>query len=205
MKLTPKLAPKVDWQKGGGLVPAVVQDADTLQVLMLGYMNEAALAKTQDTGLVTFHSRSRDTLWTKGETSGNTLSLVSLTIDCDMDTILVKARPTGPTCHEGTVSCFGDEGASGAGFLGYLDALIRERKTADPSSSYTAKLLQGPLVKAAQKVGEEGVETALAAVAETDAEFKGEAADLLYHLLVLLAAKDVPFEDVIAVLQDRHK
>jgi phosphoribosyl-ATP pyrophosphohydrolase/phosphoribosyl-AMP cyclohydrolase len=105
MKLTPKLAPKVDWQKGGGLVPAVVQDADTLQVLMLGYMNEAALAKTQDTGLVTFHSRSRDTLWTKGETSGNTLSLVSLTIDCDMDTILVKARPTGPTCHEGTVSC----------------------------------------------------------------------------------------------------
>lgn len=196
---------RLNWAKGGGLLPAIVQDADTLQVLMLGYMNAAALKKTQDTGLVTFHSRSRDTLWTKGETSGNTLTLVSLQIDCDADTILVTARPQGPTCHEGTVSCFGDEGAAGVGFIGYLDALIRERKTADPKSSYTAKLLQGPLVKAAQKVGEEGVETALAAVAETDAEFKGEAADLLYHLLVLLAAKDVPLDDVIAVLQERHK
>lgn len=199
------LATTLDWNKGDGLVPAIVQDADTLQVLMLGYMNEAALAKTQATGLVTFHSRSRDTLWTKGETSGNTLSLVSLEADCDADTILVKARPTGPTCHEGTVSCFGDAGASGVGFLGYLDTLIRDRKTADPDSSYTAKLLQGPLVKAAQKVGEEGVETALAAVAETDAEFKGEAADLLYHLLVLLAAKDMPLDDVIEVLKTRHK
>jgi phosphoribosyl-ATP pyrophosphohydrolase/phosphoribosyl-AMP cyclohydrolase len=199
------LSATLDWNKGGGLVPTIVQDADTLQVLMLGYMNEAALAKTEDTGLVTFHSRSRDTLWTKGETSGNTLALVSLEADCDADTILVKARPTGPTCHEGTVSCFGDEGASGVGFLGYLDTLIRDRKTADPTSSYTAKLLQGPLVKAAQKVGEEGVEVALAAVAETDEEFKGEAADLLYHLLVLLAARDVPLGDVIAVLHDRHK
>lgn len=195
----------LDWEKGGGLVPAIVQDADTLQVLMLGYMNEAALTKTQTTGLVTFHSRSRDTLWTKGETSGNTLTLVSLEVDCDADTILVKARPTGPTCHEGTVSCFGDAGASGVGFLGYLDTLIRDRKTADPDSSYTAKLLQGPLVKAAQKVGEEGVETALAAVAETDVEFKGEAADLLYHLLVLLAAKDMPLDDVITELKVRHR
>lgn len=199
------LSATLDWNKGGGLLPAIVQDADTLQVLMLGYMNEAALSKTMDTGLVTFHSRSRETLWTKGETSGNTLALVSLEADCDADAILVTARPTGPTCHEGTVSCFGDEGSSGVGFLGYLDTLIRERKAADPDSSYTAKLLQGPLVKAAQKVGEEGVEVALAAVAETDAEFKGEAADLLYHLLVLLAAKDVPLSDVVAVLQDRHK
>lgn len=199
------LATTLDWNKGDGLVPAIVQDADTLQVLMLGYMNEAALAKTQATGLVTFHSRSRDTLWTKGETSGNTLALVSLDADCDADTILVKARPTGPTCHEGTVSCFGDAGASGVGFLGYLGTLILDRKTADPDSSYTAKLLQGPLVKVAQKVGEEGVETALAAVAETDAEFKGEAADLLYHLLVLLAAKDMPLDDVIEVLKTRHK
>lgn len=205
MSATQNLAERLDWNKGGGLLPAIVQDADTLQVLMLGYMNAAALAKTQDTGLVTFHSRSRDTLWTKGETSGNTLTLVGLEIDCDADTILVTARPKGPTCHEGTVSCFGDEGATGVGFLGYLETLIRARKTADPASSYTAKLLQGPLVKAAQKVGEEGVETALAAVAETDAEFKGEAADLLYHLLVLLAAKDMPLSDVIALLQDRHK
>ena len=198
-------AKTIDWAKGGGLVPAIVQDADTLQVLMLGYMNEAALAKTHETGLVTFHSRSRDTLWTKGETSGNTLALVSITTDCDSDTLLVMARPKGPTCHEGTVSCFGEDGASGAGFLGHLSRVIESRKGADPSESYTAKLLAGPLVKAAQKVGEEGVETALAAVAETEAEFVGEAADLFYHLLVLLAAKDVPLNDVIARLQLRHR
>lgn len=195
---------KIDWQKGGGLVPAVVQDADTLQVLMLGYMNEAALKKTMATGLVTFHSRSRDALWTKGETSGNTLTLIRVELDCDRDTLLVNARPAGPTCHEGTVSCFGEDGAEGVGFLAYLDGLIRDRKTADPDSSYTAKLLQGRLVKVAQKVGEEGVETALAAVAESDEAFRGEAADLLYHLLVLLAAKDMPLEDVIKTLQERH-
>lgn len=195
----------IDFAKGGGLVPAIVQDADTLQVLMLGYMNAEAVETTRKTGLVTFYSRSRDTLWTKGETSGNTLSLVSLEIDCDADSLLVMARPAGPTCHEGTVSCFGDEGASGVGFLAYLDSLIRDRKAADPSESYTAKLLQGPLVKAAQKVGEEGVETALAAVAETDDAFKGEAADLLYHLLVLLAAKDVPLSDILDRLQARHR
>lgn len=194
----------IDFEKGGGLVPAIVQDADTLQVLMLGYMNADALAKTKETGLVTFYSRSRKTLWTKGETSGNTLALVSLQEDCDADTLLVMARPSGPTCHEGTVSCFGEDGADGVGFLAYLDTLIRDRKSADPSESYTAKLLQGPLVKTAQKVGEEGVETALAAVAEGEAEFKGEAADLLYHLLVLLAAKDVPLSDVIDVLKSRH-
>ena len=194
----------IDFEKGGGLVPAIVQDADTLQVLMLGYMDADAFAKTKETGLVTFYSRSRKTLWTKGETSGNTLSLVSLQEDCDRDTLLIMARPAGPTCHEGTVSCFGKDGADGVGFLAYLDALIRDRKSADPSESYTAKLLQGPLVKAAQKVGEEGVETALAAVAEGEAEFKGEAADLLYHLLVLLAAKDVPLSDVIDVLKSRH-
>ena len=195
---------KIDFEKGNGLVPAIVQDADTLQVLMLGYMNEEAVTKTQETGLVTFYSRSRETLWTKGETSGNTLSLVSLQEDCDADTLLVMARPAGPTCHEGTVSCFGEDGADGVGFLGYLDTLIKDRKSAEPSKSYTAKLLQGPLVKAAQKVGEEGVETALAAVAESDDAFKGEAADLLYHLLVLLAAKDVLLAEVIDVLQSRH-
>jgi len=151
------LISQIDFKKGGGLVPAIVQDADTLQVLMLGYMNVESVAKTQDSGLVTFYSRSRDTLWTKGETSGNTLALVSLEIDCDQDTILVKARPVGPTCHEGTVSCFGDGGASGVGFLAYLEALIEARKDADAESSYTAKLLQGPLRRAAQKVGEEGV------------------------------------------------
>ena len=196
---------KIDFEKGGGLVPAIVQDAKTEQVLMLGYMNEASLTKTQDTGLVTFYSRSRQELWTKGETSGNTLRLKSITVDCDNDTLLVRAIPTGPTCHEGTVSCFGDKGPEGLGFLSYLEDLIEDRKTADADSSYTASLLQGPLRRAAQKVGEEGVETALAAVAETEDKLTSEAADLVYHLLVLLAAKDIKFESVITELKSRHK
>ena len=196
---------KIDFEKGDGLVPAIVQDANTLQVLMLGYMNAESLAKTQETGLVTFYSRSRKKLWTKGETSGNTLGLVSMTVDCDNDTILVKARPTGPTCHTGTVSCFGEDGAEGVGFLSYLETLIEGRKTADPESSYTAQLLQGPLRRAAQKVGEEGVETALAAVAETEDKLVSEAADLFYHTLVLLAAKDVKLEAVISELKGRHQ
>ena len=195
----------IDWSKGQGLVPAIVQDANTEQVLMLGYMNEESLSKTQKSGLVTFYSRSRKTLWTKGETSGNTLKLVSVTVDCDQDTLLVRAVPTGPTCHEGTTSCFGDKGPQGLGFLAQLETLINARKTADPESSYTAKLLQGPLHKAAQKVGEEGVEAALAAIAETDDGLVYESADLIYHLMVLLAAKDVKFADVIAELQTRHK
>lgn len=196
---------KIDWEKGSGLVPAIVQDARTEQVLMLGYMNADSLAKTRETGLVTFWSRSRNALWTKGETSGNTLSLESLTVDCDNDTLLVRAVPKGPTCHLGTTSCFGDNGPEGLGFLSYLEKLIESRKTADKDSSYTASLLQGPLRRAAQKVGEEGVETALAAVAETDDKLVSEAADLVYHLLVLLAAKDVKFADVIEELKGRHK
>ena len=195
----------VDWEKGNGLVPAIVQDASTEQVLMLGYMNAESLEKTQETGLVTFYSRSRKTLWTKGETSGNTLKLVSIAMDCDQDTLLVRALPAGPTCHEGTVSCFGDKGPQGLGFLAKLEALIEERKTADPEKSYTAKLLQGPLHKAAQKVGEEGVETALAAIAETDDGLVYESADLIYHLMVLLSAKDIKLADVIKELQTRHK
>ena len=195
----------MDWNKGDGILPAIIQDAKTEQVLMLGYMNAESLTKTYETGLVTFYSRSRKTLWTKGETSGNTLRLVSIESDCDQDTLLVRATPTGPTCHEGTTSCFGDKGPQGLGFLAKLENLIEERKTADTDSSYTAKLLQGPLHKAAQKVGEEGVETALAAIAETDDGLVYEAADLIYHLMVLLAAKDVAFNDVISELQSRHK
>lgn len=195
----------VDWEKGNGLVPAIVQDASTEQVLMLGYMNAESLEKTQETGLVTFYSRSRKTLWTKGETSGNTLKFISIAMDCDQDTLLVRALPAGPTCHEGTVSCFGDKGPQGLGFLAKLETLIEERKTAAPESSYTAKLLQGPLHKAAQKVGEEGVETALAAIAETDDGLVYESADLIYHLMVLLSAKDIKLEDVIKELQTRHK
>jgi len=195
----------INWEKGGGLVPTIIQDAKTEQVLMLGYMNADSLTKTQDTGLVTFYSRSRKSLWTKGETSGNTLKLISLDMDCDQDTLLIRALPTGPTCHEGTTSCFGDKGPQGLGFLGKLEAIIEDRKTASPDSSYTAKLLQGPLHKAAQKVGEEGVEAALAAIAETDDGLVYESADLIYHLMVLLAAKDVKLSDVIKELQTRHQ
>jgi len=198
-------AKNINWEKGNGLVPAIVQDANSEQVLMLGYMNSESLAKTQETGLVTFYSRSRKTLWTKGETSGNTLKLISIDVDCDQDTLLVRAVPKGPTCHEGTLSCFGYKGPQGLGFLAELETLIENRKTGDPEISYTAKLLQGPLHKTAQKVGEEGVETALAAIAETDDGLVYESADLIYHLLVLLAAKDVKLADVIKELRTRHK
>lgn len=197
-------AENIDFQKGNGLVPAIIQHADTEQVLMLGYMSEEAFKKTLKTKHVTFYSRSRKTLWTKGETSKNTLKFVSVTLDCDADTLLVRAIPTGPTCHEGTTSCFGDKGPQGIGFLSFLENLIKGRKTADPDSSYTAQLLQGPIRRAAQKVGEEGVETALAAVAETDDKLASEAADLLYHTLVLLAAKDVKLQTVIDTLKSRH-
>jgi phosphoribosyl-ATP pyrophosphohydrolase/phosphoribosyl-AMP cyclohydrolase len=195
----------IDFDKGDGLIPAVVQDAQTLQVLMLGYMSAESVSKTLETQHVTFFSRSRQTLWTKGETSGNVLELVSLTVDCDKDTLLVLANPKGPTCHEGTASCFGEDGASGVGFLGYLDSVVEGRVGSDPNESYTAKLLSGPLRRAAQKVGEEGVETALAAVAEDEDALLGESADLLYHLIVLLRAKGFSLNDVIDVLKDRHK
>ena len=195
----------IDFGKGGGLVPAIIQDARTEKVLMLGYMSPESFDKTLETRKVTFFSRSRQELWTKGGTSGNYLNYVSHSIDCDQDAVLVKAIPDGPTCHEGTVSCFQSQETTGIGFLSYLEDLIEDRKTADADSSYTAKLLQGPLRRAAQKVGEEGVETALAAVAETEDKLTSEAADLLYHLIVLLRAKDVSLDDVISVLRERHK
>jgi len=195
----------LDWNKSDGLIPAIIQHAHTEQVLMLGYMNTESFIRTQDTGWVTFYSRSRQSLWTKGETSGNKLQLISIQPDCDKDTVLIRALPQGPTCHEGTVSCFGDYGPEGLGFLSVLETLIVGRKTTDSKDSYTASLLQGPLHRAAQKVGEEGVETALAAVAETDDKLKSEAADLLYHLMVLLAAKNIQFEAVITELKSRHK
>ncbi len=196
---------QIDFEKGAGLTPAIIQDASSGRVLMLGYMNKDALEQTFDTGKVTFFSRSKNRLWMKGESSGNVLDVVRIEKDCDQDAILIAANPAGPTCHEGTQSCFGDEAPEGLGFLSYLENLIEGRKGADPSTSYTAKLLAGPLNKAAQKVGEEGVETALAVVSEDDAALKGEAADLLYHLLVVLAARDIELMDVISVLQERHK
>jgi len=194
----------IDFDKGNGLVPVIVQDSSTEQVLMLGYMNSEALEKTQSSGLVTFYSRSRQTLWTKGETSGNFLKLVSLDIDCDKDTLLIKATPQGPTCHLGTPSCFGMSGPQGVGFLSYLETLIESRKIDDPETSYTASLLQGPPDRVAQKVGEEGVETALAAVMGDTDKTTSEAADLIYHLLVLLASQDIKLSDVIDELKTRH-
>ena len=167
-------------------------------------MSEESVAKTHETNKVTFFSRSRKALWTKGESSGNFLNLVSITVDCDNDTLLVMANPEGPTCHTGTVSCFGDHGASGVGFLGHLDKVVKGRIGAPADESYTAKLLSGPLRRAAQKVGEEGVETALAAVAEDAEALLGESADLLYHLIVLLRAKGLSLTDAIEVLQGRH-
>jgi len=195
---------KIDFEKGGGLVPAIVQNANSGKVLMLGYMNAAALAKTQESGQVTFFSRSRQTLWTKGETSGNTLDLVSLSVDCDNDTLLVLARPNGPTCHTGTETCFDDGSAPSLSFLNTLENVIKSRENDDESKSYTAKLLSGPLHKISQKVGEEGVEVALAAVAESDDDLKNEAADLIYHLMVLLRAKKIDLAEVTDVLKNRH-
>lgn len=193
------------WDKMGGLLPAVVQDADTLQVLMLGYMNREALEATRATRTVTFFSRSKNRLWTKGESSGNVLELVELTEDCDADALLVLARPKGPTCHRGTVSCFSEGLAPGVGFLGHLDRLVAERARTLPEGSYTTKLLQEPLTRAAQKVGEEGVETVVAALAQDDAALTGEAADLLFHLLVLLRKRGLGLDAVLRTLASRHR
>lgn len=193
---------KLDWSKG--LIPCVVQDAATLQVLMLAYMDEAALAETQATGEATFFSRSRGGRWRKGETSGNRLRVVTLNADCDGDTILMTAEPMGPACHLGTISCFGAADAPGLGRLGRLEQTIAARAASpDPASSYTARLLaQGPK-RIAQKVGEEGVETALAGIAGDAAEVASEAADLIYHLMVLLRARGMALNDVLDVLAAR--
>ena len=194
----------LDFDKVDGLMPAIVQDADTGRVLMLGYMNREALEKTQATGHVTFFSRSKQRLWTKGETSGNTLELVSLNADCDRDTLLVQAVPHGPTCHLGTDTCWGDEVKPAVGFLAELERVIESRADADPDSSYTARLLNKGVKRCAQKVGEEGVEVALAATAGDREELINESADLLYHLLVVLNAGAVPLDEVLATLIDRH-
>jgi len=195
---------EVDWENGGGLAPAIVQDADTGAVLMLGYMNPDSLATTQETDLVTFWSRSKNRLWTKGETSGDVLHLVSLALDCDRDAILVQARPAGPTCHLGTVTCWGDDPGSDLAFLGQLGRIIDQRASAADEASYTARLLAKGIARIAQKVGEEGVETALAAVGESDEALLGEAADLIFHLMVLLKACGLSLSDAANVLKARH-
>ncbi|TCT25950.1 bifunctional phosphoribosyl-AMP cyclohydrolase/phosphoribosyl-ATP diphosphatase HisIE [Thermomonas haemolytica] len=188
------------WDKQGGLLPAIVQDADTLRVLMLGYVDRAALQATLASGRVTFYSRSKQRLWTKGESSGHVLALVSVEADCDADTLLVQARPHGPTCHLGRTSCFPEAPGD---VLSALDALIARRAQERPEGSYTTRLFEAGIRRIAQKVGEEGVETALAAVAQDDAALLGEAADLLYHLLVLLRARGLGLDDARRVLAAR--
>ncbi len=189
------------WDKQGGLLPAIVQDAATLRVLMLGYMNREALAATLASGRVTFFSRSKGRLWTKGESSGHVLELVGLETDCDADTLLLQARPQGPTCHLQRASCF--PAAPGDG-LAELDALIQTRERERPAGSYTTKLFTDGVRRIAQKVGEEGVETALAAVAQDEDALLGEAADLLYHRAVLLRARGLSLADARRVLETRR-
>ena len=200
--MTPEEINSLDWQKQGGLLPTVVQDASNGQVLMLGYMNRDALDATLDTGHVTFWSRSKERLWTKGETSGNALALLRIETDCDRDSLLVIARPNGPTCHLGRASCFAEAPSN---FLAELDALIRERELDRPPGSYTTTLFDSGTKGIAQKVGEEGVEAALAAVAENDSALLGEAADLIYHLTVLLRSRGLSLQAVVEVLRDRHR
>jgi phosphoribosyl-ATP pyrophosphohydrolase/phosphoribosyl-AMP cyclohydrolase len=198
---------RLDFTKGDGLLPAIIQHADTGAVLMLGYMNAAALEATQARGRVVFYSRSRQRLWEKGETSGHTLHVEAIRADCDADTLLITARPRGPTCHEGTATCFGDAPLTGAtrlGFLAELAGIIEQRITEAPENSYTAKLFAGGPQRMAQKLGEEGVEVALAAVAQSDVRLLSESADLLFHLMVLLRSRNLNLAEVVGELAARH-
>ncbi|MEC8966110.1 MAG: bifunctional phosphoribosyl-AMP cyclohydrolase/phosphoribosyl-ATP diphosphatase HisIE [Pseudomonadota bacterium] len=205
MIITNENSNKLAWDKMDNLLPAIVQDALSGKVLMQGYMDQYALAKTLETGKVTFFSRSKQRLWTKGETSGNTLDLVSLACDCDQDSLLVLANPNGPTCHTGVESCWFEGNTPAFTFLADLERVLAARKDADPKSSYTASLYNKGIKRIAQKVGEEGVETALAATVHDKEELKNEAADLLYHLTVLLQASDMSLNDALDVLRERHK
>lgn len=202
--LTEQQLARLDWEKTQGLMPAIVQHAQSGEVLMLGYMNPGALTQTLASGKVTFFSRSKQRLWTKGETSGHVLHLVSITPDCDNDTLLILANPVGPTCHLGNSSCFADTHHDWH-FLYQLEQLLASRKTADPDSSYTAKLYASGTKRIAQKVGEEGVETALAATVNDREELTNEASDLVYHLLVLLQDQQLDLGAVINNLRQRHQ
>ena len=193
----------IDFKKGDGLVPVIIQDSNTLQILMLGYMNEEAFTKTQSEGKVTFFSRSKNRLWLKGEESGNFLFVKEILADCDNDTLLIKAEPVGPTCHTGSKSCFKEETAKG--FLYELESVISKRIDGNDENSYTNKLYQKGINKVAQKVGEEAVELVIEAKDNNDELFKGEAADLLYHFFILLKAKGMKLEDIEATLKSRVK
>jgi phosphoribosyl-AMP cyclohydrolase / phosphoribosyl-ATP pyrophosphohydrolase len=200
---------KLDWDKGAGLLPVIVQDIDSGAVLMLGYMNRAALAATQASGRVTFWSRSKGRLWTKGETSGHFLQCREIAADCDGDTLLILAKPLGPACHLGTRTCWGERppqpAAAKLAFLHSLEQIIRQRITERPPGSYTVTLFDQGVRRMAQKVGEEGLELALASLGQSDAEVVGEAADLLYHVLLLLQAKRLSLPQIVAELAARHE
>jgi phosphoribosyl-ATP pyrophosphohydrolase/phosphoribosyl-AMP cyclohydrolase len=193
----------LNWDKVNGLMPAVIQDASTLQVIMLGYMNKEALEQSIATGLITFYSRTKNRLWTKGESSGNRLTLVNIVPDCDKDTLLIQAKPTGPSCHLNNRSCFGKTDAPGLGVLAKLEAIIDQRYQERPENSYVTTLFEEGIRRIAQKVGEEGVEVALACVAGTGEEIKNEAADLIFHLLVLLRQCEIELSEVMDLLCKR--
>ncbi|WP_422354359.1 bifunctional phosphoribosyl-AMP cyclohydrolase/phosphoribosyl-ATP diphosphatase HisIE [Roseivirga pacifica] len=196
---------ELDFSKEDGLIPAIIQDAQTSKVLMLGYMNEEALEKTLATQKVTFFSRSKNRLWTKGETSENYLSLVSISPDCDQDALLVKVNPEGPTCHTGTDTCWQEENTNDLQFLGYLTDVIKERRQLPTDESYVARLFSKGINKVAQKVGEEAVEVVIEAKDNDDKLFLDESADLLFHYMILLEAKGFSLSDVVSVLKERHK
>jgi phosphoribosyl-ATP pyrophosphohydrolase/phosphoribosyl-AMP cyclohydrolase len=199
---------RVDFAKGEGLVPAIVQDATTGAVLMMAYMNREALEQTVARGRAVFFSRSKQRLWEKGETSGHSLDVVDIALDCDSDTLLVTTHPRGPACHNGTLTCFGDEPRSAAArvaFLAKLEDVIAQRATDKPEASYTARLLEKGVARVAQKVGEEGVELALAGAAQGEDKVVEEAADLLFHMLVLMRARGVSLSQVVRQLESRHQ
>jgi phosphoribosyl-AMP cyclohydrolase / phosphoribosyl-ATP pyrophosphohydrolase len=205
--MTPEQIRSLAWDKGDGLLPAIVQDARSSKVLMLGFMNRESLRATLDSGRVTFFSRAKNRLWTKGETSGHFLNVVSVTSDCDDDSLLITARPDGPTCHNGTDSCFGNDVSTGAtdlAFLTRLQSVIAQRIAERPDGSYTARIwAEGP-TRVAQKVGEEAVEVALAAVTQADDRLVSEAADLLFHLVLLLKTRNLSLATVVRELEHRH-
>ena len=196
---------KLDFEKMGGLIPAIVQDNNTNKVLMLGFMNEEAYEETKETGKVTFFSRTKNRLWMKGETSGNTLQVVSMMVDCDKDTILIKANPAGPVCHTGADTCFGEKNVEDIMFLKYLQDFIEQRRQEMPEGSYTTSLFLKGVNRMAQKVGEEAVETVIEATNGTEDGFIYEASDLIYHLIVLLTSKGLRLEDLARELKKRHK
>jgi phosphoribosyl-ATP pyrophosphohydrolase/phosphoribosyl-AMP cyclohydrolase len=196
---------QLDWQKMEGLIPAIIQNANNGEVLMLGYMNQEALQATLETRLVTFYSRSKQRLWTKGETSGHSLKLQAISLDCDGDSLLIQAIPQGPACHLGLASCFQPAPLSQLGFLDKLIKLIEERAKQNDSTSYTAQLLASGVNRCAQKVGEEAVETVIAAVSKNREELINEASDLVFHLLVMLEACELSFYELLDCLQKRHE